>query len=514
MRGLRGGTIASGLCLAAMMGGSAACAGQATEPNAKSQQVLEERIERLATSLESAQSQVDGLRKEMEVLRSDLKAAKVGSAGTVAGVPPAEERAEDELGPLRENQDVLAAEVKQHEQTKVESQSKFPLRVTGLVLFNAFVNEGVVDVVDLPTSALRRAANVSHGAAGGSMRQTWLGLEGQGPVFGAVHTSARVGMDFFGGVGGAINSGSTGSARLRTAAIRGETNSEMFEARFDEPLISPLSPSSLANVAQPSLAWTGNLWTWAPELRWQHTQPVGEARTLNIEVGLRDPYLAGLQTYNETRVPSPVELSRRPAFEARVSFGSAANAHTRIDGYSNDSVEGWRIGGGGSYARESYAGGISIDTWALTADWQVPLQRWLRLSGEAYKGTGLGGLGGGAYRDVVQGADRVTGVTRTIGLDAGGGWVQLQADATRRLQVNAAFGQDAGSGSELRLLILPTPYSALGYYARNRGITGNLIYRPWRSVVLSPEYRRIISWPISGSRNVANIFTLSAGYFF
>ena len=514
MRHMQAGTIGSGVCLTWLLAGCLACVGQGAELSTKSRErVLELRIDGLATRLDSAQSQVDLLRTEMKELRADLKALRGGGGEAAAETQPAEARPDAELSRVREDQDVLAAEVKQHEQIKVESESKFPVRVTGLALFNAFVNQGVVDVVDLPTGALRRSANVSHGSVGGSMRQTWLGLEGQGPVLGKLHTSARVSLDFFGGAAGAINSVSPSSVRLRTAAIRGETKTEMVEARFDEPLISPLSPTSLATVAQPSLAWTGNLWTWAPELRWQHTQVAGEGRTLNLEVGLRDAYLAGLQTYDVT-LASPAELSRRPAFEARVSYGSAAITGVHQDGYSIDGVQGWRVGGGGYYAKESYGSGSSINTWAITADWQVPLRRWLRLSGEVYRGTGLGGLGGGAYRDVVQGADRVTGVTRTIGLDAGGGWLQLQSDATRRLQVNAAFGQDAGSGSELRLLVLPTPESALGYYARNRAIMGNVIYRPWSSVVLSPEYRRIVSWPISGSQNVANVFTLSAGYHF
>jgi hypothetical protein len=43
---------------------------------------------------------------------------------------------------------------------------------------------------------------------------------------------------------------------------------------------------------------------------------------------------------------------------------------------------------------------------------------------------------------------------------------------------------------------------------------GNLIFRPKTYLILSPEYRRIWTWPIHGSASTADIFTLSAGYQF
>jgi hypothetical protein len=43
---------------------------------------------------------------------------------------------------------------------------------------------------------------------------------------------------------------------------------------------------------------------------------------------------------------------------------------------------------------------------------------------------------------------------------------------------------------------------------------GNLVYRPKTYLILSPEYRRILSWQIAGSPAIANVFTLSMGYQF
>jgi hypothetical protein len=41
-----------------------------------------------------------------------------------------------------------------------------------------------------------------------------------------------------------------------------------------------------------------------------------------------------------------------------------------------------------------------------------------------------------------------------------------------------------------------------------------LIYRPKSYLILSPEYRRIQTWPYEGSPNIANIFTITAGFEF
>jgi hypothetical protein len=45
-------------------------------------------------------------------------------------------------------------------------------------------------------------------------------------------------------------------------------------------------------------------------------------------------------------------------------------------------------------------------------------------------------------------------------------------------------------------------------------VFGNVIFRPKTYLILSPEYRRIWTWPIYGTVNTADIFTLSAGYQF
>jgi hypothetical protein len=82
------------------------------------------------------------------------------------------------------------------------------------------------------------------------------------------------------------------------------------------------------------------------------------------------------------------------------------------------------------------------------------------------------------------------------------------------VEFNAALGQDSGYGSDFRSLVLTAATNPLSTLARNQMVTGNLILRPKTYLVLSPEYRRILSGQLSGTSNVANLFTISAGYIF
>ncbi len=94
---------------------------------------------------------------------------------------------------LRERQAMVESQLATHEQTKVESESRFPVRITGMLLFNGFVNTSQVDMPATPTVALG-----GSGSTGGSIRQTILGFDAHGPhLFGAkssCRSSGRLSM--------------------------------------------------------------------------------------------------------------------------------------------------------------------------------------------------------------------------------------------------------------------------------------------------------------------------------
>ena len=69
-------------------------------------------------------------------------------------------------------------------QTKVESASKYRLRLSGIVLMNLVSNQGVVDSIDLPTLAYARPPVDSGGSFGATLRQSEIGFEAFGPSCG------------------------------------------------------------------------------------------------------------------------------------------------------------------------------------------------------------------------------------------------------------------------------------------------------------------------------------------
>jgi hypothetical protein len=468
---------------------------------------LEQRLETISSALVDARQRLDQSLQQIQQLQQELAAIKQ-QLPAVQNVPSeSSSNVADPLTALKksvtdiqERQETLEAQVKLHDQTKVESDSKYPVRLTGLILFNAFSNRGNVDNIDLPAIAVPQPAGGSSGSLGAGLRQSILGIEASGPRIAGARTSANVSMDFFAGLAYANFGTSAGIARMRTASVDLDWSRDSVQAGLVSPLISPLSPSSYATVAEPGMAWAGNLWTWAPQLRYAH-QFVQEDKHVQLEFGLWDPPSSGYNTSDVLRSPSPGEASRQPAYETRVSYGTSS------------ADRGLQLGLGGYYSRQHYPNN-SNDAWAVTTDWRLPLSPRFELSGEGYRGRSLGGLGGGVYKDVLYGTYPVTGEAAAVGLNAIGGWTQFKSRFTRSLETNAAIGQDNGYASDFHSIVLPSTATALQLRARNRMVVANLIYRPKTYLIFSPEYRRIWTWPIYGQGSTADIFTLSMGYQF
>ena len=100
------------------------------------------------------------------------------------------------------------------------------------------------------------------------------------------------------------------------------------------------------------------------------------------------------------------------------------------------------------------------------------------------------------------------------GLNAIGGWTQFKTRFAESLEANASIGLDNGFADDFHDFIFPPTVSATTLRARNKMVFGNVIFRPKTYLILSPEYRRIWTWPIYGNVSTADIFTLSAGYKF
>jgi hypothetical protein len=292
---------------------------------------IERRLNDVTTALSQTQQQLEQSLLQIQRLRAELDALQphAGNAPPIPIAAPTQNAAADiavtgsssseDLKAVREQQDTLQAEIKQHEQIKVETASKYPVRVTGLVLFNAFSNAGVVDNAELPTLAFPRFPGSSHGSAGATMRQTLLGLEATGPQLWNARSSAKISADFFGALSSNTYgySTSTGFLRMRQAQVGLDWEKTTTQVGVTEALFSPLSPTSYATVAVPALSASGNLWAWVPQIQVEQRIPFSDQRRLGLEAGLIYPESAG---YTNTQLVSPVEASRRPGVEGRVSY--------------------------------------------------------------------------------------------------------------------------------------------------------------------------------------------------
>ena len=481
---------------------------------------LAHKIEALSEALAATQQQIEQSQRQMQELQQQLMEVRrelSSEAGTI--VPPAGASSSNEPGPppasvatepvgaADERHQVLESAVKILDQTKVESSSKYPVRLTGLILFNGYLDKGVPDNTDVPAFALAGTSTSGNGNLGASLRQTIIGVEGIGPRIGGAHTSANVNLDFFSTISYNSYGTSAGIVRMRTASINFDWARDSVDVGIVTPLISPLAPTSYATVAEPSLAGAGNLWTWAPQLRYTHRFPIEEGKRMQFEFGLWDSPSAGYNPNQLFRAASPGELAEQPAYETRVSYAAPSD-------------RGLQIGLSGYYSRQAYPGyqGYNgtehLDSWAGATDWLLPLNRHFEVSGEGYRGRSLAGLGGGVYKDVVTGTSPSTGASVLHGLNAIGGWTQFKTLYTSTLETNFSIGEDNGFASDFHAVVQSPTATATQLRARNKMVVANLIFRPKTYIILSPEYRRIWSSPINGPTNTLDIFTLTAGYQF
>jgi hypothetical protein len=171
-----------------------------------------------------------------------------------------------------------------------------------------------------------------------------------------------------------------------------------------------------------------------------------------------------------------------------------------------------RLGLGGFFASHLTATSVTkFDSWAGTADFRLPLSRFMQLAGNAYYGAALGSLGGGNYKNFV--LRNVAGESYLKVLDDTGGWVQWKQRAGERLEFNEAFGIDTLPAHQLRPYAISTPVS---YYnlAANRTLTGNVIYSPSAYLLFSLEYRHIASSYVTAPTMFSNVINIAAGYKF
>jgi len=402
---------------------------------------------------------------------------------------------------LEEDQHLLSAKVEDQYQTKVESGSKYRVRLSGIALLNVFGTRGSVDNLDLPALARPRGLLDSSGTFGATVSQTQVGLEVFGPTVGGAKASGDLQFDFFGGFSNTEDGVTSGLVRLRTARIRLDWAHTSVVAGQDAPFFSPLSPSSLASLAYPAFSNSGNLWTWTPQVRVEHRVVFSDDSSILVQGGILDPLTGEPPSDQFYRLPQAGERSRQPAYATRVAWTQAAFGRPLT------------VGAGAYYARQDWGFARSVDAWAGTADWEVPLGRWLSLAGEFYRGRAIGGLGAATGRSVLFSGPLMDPRTSVLGLNTAGGWSQVKFKPLERVEFNGAFGEDYPFGSDLGRFTQSQSYvdPALG---RNASAFFNGIFHVRSNLLLSLEYRRLWTSERYGAKSTADHVNFGVGVLF
>lgn len=487
---------------------------------------LQDQLQQLRTLVEQMRAENAESRAEMKQLRQDLTATRAllersampnseavaksapesepgagisGSSNTAAAQGP--KSLEERVEKLEESSSLMGSKIDEQYQTKVETASKYRARLHGIILMNAFRTVGGTDSLDFPDMSQPVDVGSPLAAIGATLRQSEIGLEVFGPNLAGAKTSADIQMDFAGGFPATGNGVNFGIARLQTASLRLDWEHSSVVAGQDSLFISPLSPTSFASLATPTFGYAGNLWAWTPQLRVEHRFSLSDQQTVTLQAGVLDNLDWEYPADPFYRYPQAGEQSGQPAYALRTAWNRPIHDHPLSFGVA------------GYYGRQDWTWGRNVDAWAGLADWQVPFGSRLSLSGEFYRGRGVGGLGGAVGRSIVYGGNPNYGITPIRGLDSIGGWTQLKFQLTPKIELNGVFAQDnAYAGDVHGFAIDANNFSPI--LGRNRGALGNIVFRPRSDLLLSAELRRLRTFPVYSESSSTNQVNLAVGILF
>jgi len=137
------------------------------------------------------------------------------------------------------------------------------------------------------------------------------------------------------------------------------------------------------------------------------------------------------------------------------------------------------------------------------------------VKGASFWGRGLDSFGG-APVPIVPAQDSqfyVQAAPALARVPAFGGWAQLQFRLDARQQFNLGAGYGGREARDLRA-IAPLDPALASLPPRNELLLINYIYQPWSDFLLSPEYRRLRTFPLAGPPALANQAGLALGFLF
>jgi hypothetical protein len=403
---------------------------------------------------------LDRLEQENRVLSEQVRdlRAQLGTPAASASVS------------VEEKLDIQQQRIQEQAQTKVEASQRYPIRLAGMALFNAFANSKQSGGADYPVVA----APTGVGHAGATVRQTIIGLEFGGPqaIWGG-KVRGSVYMDFF---AGATNN----AMRVRTADIEIAWKNRSVMAGLEKPIFNPREPSSLAQVGISPLTGAGNLWLWLPQVR------VEQDFRFAANTGLR-AQLGAVQTREIGPYAGAVTPeAARPGLEGRFNFF-----------HKFDEDRGFEFAAG-FHSSTTHAAGRSIPSNLYSLDWSFTPSRRLEFTGVFYSGQNVAHLGSGTR----QGYAIYKYYAYAVG--SRGGWGQLTLHALPRLDFHLFTGQVDDENSVLNT----------GGIGKNLLFGGNAYFHVAPNVLVGFEASQVRTMYIGQGLRLNNHYDLALAYLF
>jgi hypothetical protein len=430
-----------------------------------------EQLSNLAQRLDRVERENRDLSEEVRALRAELAALReptrepTGAVNTAAAEPAATGAAA-----VEERVEIQERRLEEQAQTKVEASQKFPIRITGMALFNAFMNSKQNGGSEYPVVA----SAPGPGSAGATLRQTILGLDFRGPTTvwgGKVQGSFY--MDFF--------AGTTNSAmRVRTGSIEIDWKSRSIMVGLEKPIFNPREPSSLAQVGVSPLTGAGNLWLWLPQVRAEQDFNFGAATGLRAQMGVVQTREIG--PYVGTVEPE----ASRPGLEGRFNFFHNLDDERRLEFAP------------GFHTSTSHAGGLSIPSNLFSLDWFFNPWRRVEFTGAFYSGQNVAHLGSGTRQGFAV-YDHYA-----VAVKSKGGWGQVTLRAAPRLDFHLFTGQVDDASPEL----------AAGAIGKNLLFGANAYFHLAPNVLLGLEATQLRTVYLGLGTRINNHYDLALGYLF
>lgn len=416
---------------------------------------------------------LDALEQQNRELLSEVHALRELVAGKETAQVPAEGAATS-AAPAEERLAVDEQQIRDLAQSRVESEHRDPVQLTGMLLFNAFHN-GPYSGSEYPTTAALASGPSTDGA---TIRQTILGLKFQAPdKIAGLDVSGSAYMDFYAGTGTSLNQ----LMRLRIASIDFAWRNTTFTVAQDKPILAPREPDSLAQVGVSPLTGAGNLWLWEPQARVEQRFRFDETMGLRAQIGVYQTS----ERFNAPSAYSTLVTPSRPALQGRFVF--------------------WKQSGDakfelapGFHLSDTHIAGQRIPSRIASVDWRVPLASKFELTGTLFRGENMGVIGGLAQ-----------GITETYEGDfravrGWGGWAQLKFLATSRLTFNLFGGQEDDTNRDL----------APGGIAKNQLYGANAMYRIMSNVLTSFEWSYLSTTYLGNGVRTNPHYDLAFAYLF